>query len=96
MKLLQKNKIKSNNLNAELTEMGVFSAAAGNQLPNQLHKRVLPALFHLRCPSLPKPSGPRTPVAAGSGEREMECTVGSASRQVRLYFPVVAQMVLPL
>ena len=47
----------------------------------------------------------RTPVAAGSGEREMECTVGSASRQVRLYsydtavtrilrsFPVVAQMV---
>ena len=34
---------------------------------------------------LPKPSGPRTPVAAGNGEREMECTVGSASRQVRLY-----------
>ena len=34
MKLLQKNKIK-NNLNTELTEMGVFSAVAGNQLPNQ-------------------------------------------------------------
>ena len=50
MKLLQKNKIK-NNLNTELTEMGVFSAVAGNQLPNQLQKRVLPALFHLRCPS---------------------------------------------
>ena len=50
MKLLQKNKIK-NNLNIELTEMGVFSAVAGNQLPNQLQKRVLPALFHLRCPS---------------------------------------------
>ena len=33
MKLLQKNKIK-NNLNIELTEMGVFSAVAGNQLPN--------------------------------------------------------------
>ena len=38
MKLLQKNKIKSNNLNTELTEMGVFSAVAGNQLPNQLQK----------------------------------------------------------
>ena len=50
MKLLQKNKIK-NNLNAELMEMGVFSAFTGNQLPNQLQKRVLPALFHLRCPS---------------------------------------------
>ena len=37
MKLLQKNKIK-NNLNTELTEMGVFSAVAGNQLPNQLKK----------------------------------------------------------
>ena len=46
--LLQK-KIK-NNLNTELTEMSVFSAVAGNQLPNQLQKRVLPALFHLRCP----------------------------------------------
>ena len=33
------------------TEMVVFSAVAGNQLPNQLQKRVLPALFHLRCPS---------------------------------------------
>ena len=32
MKLLQK-KIKNNNLNTELTEMGVFSAVAGNQLP---------------------------------------------------------------
>ena len=31
--------------------MGVFSAVAGNQLPNPLQKRVLPALFHLRCPS---------------------------------------------
>ena len=31
------------------TEMVVFSAVAGNQLPNQLQKRVLPALFHLRC-----------------------------------------------
>ena len=31
--------------------MGVFSAVAGNQLPNQLQKRVLPALFHLRCSS---------------------------------------------
>ena len=51
MKLLQKIKIKNNNLNTELTEMGVFSAVAGNQLPNQLQKRVLPALFHLRCPS---------------------------------------------
>ena len=50
MKFLQKNKIK-NNLNTELTEMGVFSAVTGNQLPNQLQKRVLPALFHLRCPS---------------------------------------------
>ena len=50
MKLLQKNKIK-NNQNTELTEMGVFSAVAGNQLPNLLQKRVLPALFHLRCPS---------------------------------------------
>ena len=49
LKLLQKNKIK-NNLNTELTEIGVFSAVAGNQLPNQLQKRVLPALFHLRCP----------------------------------------------
>ena len=39
MKLLQKNKIK-NNLNTVLTEMGVFSAVAGNQLPNQLQKRV--------------------------------------------------------
>ena len=45
MKLLQKNKVK-NNLNTELTEMGVFSAVAGNQLPNQLQKGVLPALFH--------------------------------------------------
>ena len=50
MKLLQKNKIK-NNLNTELTDMGVFSAVAGNQLPNQLQRRGLPALFHLRCPS---------------------------------------------
>ena len=50
MKLLKKNKIK-NNLNTELKEMGVFSAIAGNQLPNQLQKRGLPALFHLRCPS---------------------------------------------
>ena len=38
MKLLQRNKIKNNNLNAELTEMGVFSTVAGNQLPNQLQK----------------------------------------------------------
>ena len=37
MKLLQKNKIK-NNPNTELTEMGVFSAVAGNQLPNQFQK----------------------------------------------------------
>ena len=44
MKLLKKNKIK-NNLNTELKEMGVFSAVAGSQLPNQLQKRVLPALF---------------------------------------------------
>ena len=50
MKLLKKNKIK-NNLNTELKEMGVFSAVAGNQLTNQLQKRGLPALFHLRCPS---------------------------------------------
>ena len=50
MKLLKKNKTK-NNLNTELKEMGVFSAVAGNQLPNQLQKRGLPALFHLRCPS---------------------------------------------
>ena len=50
MKLLQKNKIK-NNLNTGLTETGVFSAVAGNQLPNQMQKRVLPALFHLRYPS---------------------------------------------
>ena len=40
-----------NNLNTELTEMGVFSAVAGNQLPNQLQKRVLPALFHLITPT---------------------------------------------
>ena len=33
-------------------DMGVFSAVAGNQSPNQLQKRGLPALFHLRCPSL--------------------------------------------
>ena len=33
MKLLKKNKIKNNNLNTELKEMGVFSAVAGNQLP---------------------------------------------------------------
>ena len=33
MKLLRKNKIK-NNPNTEPTEMGVFSAVAGNQLPN--------------------------------------------------------------
>ena len=38
MKLLQKNKIENKNLNTELTEMGVFSAVAGNQLPNQLQK----------------------------------------------------------
>ena len=50
MKLLKKNKMK-NDLNTELKEMGVFSAVAGNQLPNQLQKRVLPALFHLWCPS---------------------------------------------
>ena len=50
MKLLKKNKI-NNNLNTELKEMGVFSAVAGNQSPNQLQKRVLPALSHLRCPS---------------------------------------------
>ena len=37
MQLLQKNKTK-NNLNTELTEMGVFSAVAGNHLPNQLQK----------------------------------------------------------
>ena len=51
MKLLKKNKIENNNLNTELKEMGVFSAVAGNLLPNQLQKRGLPALFHLRCPS---------------------------------------------
>ena len=50
MKLLNKTKVK-NNLNTELKEMGVFSAVAGNQLPNQLQKIGLPALFHLRCPS---------------------------------------------
>ena len=38
MKLLLKNKINNNNLNTELTEMGVFSAVTGNQLPNQLQK----------------------------------------------------------
>ena len=43
--------IKNNNLNTELKEMGVFSAVEGNQFPNQLQKRGLPALFHLRCPS---------------------------------------------
>ena len=43
--------IKNNTLNTELKEMGVFSAVAGIQLPNQLQKRGLPALFHLRCPS---------------------------------------------
>ena len=48
--IAKKNKIK-NKLNTELKEMGVFSAVAGNQLPNQLQKRVQPALFHLRCPS---------------------------------------------
>ena len=51
MKLLKENKMKNNNLNTELKEMGVFSAVAGNQLPNQLQKRGLPDLFHLRCPS---------------------------------------------
>ena len=51
MKLLQKKQNKKQpRLNTELTEMGVFSAVAGNQLPNQSQKRVLPALFHLRCP----------------------------------------------
>ena len=29
-KLLQKNKIKNNKINTELTEMGVFSAVAGD------------------------------------------------------------------
>ena len=55
---------------------------------------------------LPEPAVSRTPVAASSCEREMECTVGSASRHVRRYsydpaatrvlrsFPVVAQIVL--
>ena len=46
-----KKQNKNNNQNTELTEMGVFSAVTGNQLPNQLPKRALPALFHLRCPS---------------------------------------------
>ena len=32
--LAPKKQIKNNNLNTELTEMGVFSAVAGNQLPN--------------------------------------------------------------
>ena len=46
---IAKKKTKTkNNLNTELKEMG---AVAGNQLPNQLQKRRLPALFHLRCPS---------------------------------------------
>ena len=49
--IAKKKQNKNNNLNTELKEMGVFSAVAGNQLPNQLQKRVLPALFHLRCPS---------------------------------------------
>ena len=40
MKLLKKNKIKIN-LNTELKEMGVFSAVAGHQLPNQLQKSCL-------------------------------------------------------
>ena len=39
MKLLKKNKIENNDLNTELKEMGVFSAVAGNLLPNQLQKR---------------------------------------------------------
>ena len=39
MKFLQKNKIKNSNLNTELAEMGVFSAVAGNQLPNQLQEK---------------------------------------------------------
>ena len=44
---IAKKKTKTkNNLNTELKEMGVFSAVAGNQLPNQLQKGVLPALFH--------------------------------------------------
>ena len=46
-----KKQNKNNNLNTEFTEMGVCSAVAGNQLPTQLQKRVLPSLFHLRCPS---------------------------------------------
>ena len=49
--LSRAKRLVDHNLNTELTEMGVFSAVAGNQLPNQLQKRVLPALFHLRCPS---------------------------------------------
>ena len=52
MKLLKKNKIKKNTELKEMgKEMGVFNTVAGNQLPNQLQKRVLPALFHLRFPS---------------------------------------------
>ena len=43
--------IKKQHLNTELTEMGVFRAVTGNLLPNRLQKGVLPALFHLRCPS---------------------------------------------
>ena len=49
--IAKKKQNQNNNLNTELNEMGVFSAVAGNRLPNQLQKRVLPVLFHLRCPS---------------------------------------------
>ena len=38
MKLLQKNKIK-NNQNTELTEMGVFSGVAGNQITKSIAKK---------------------------------------------------------
>ena len=40
MKLLKENKMKNNNLNTELKEMGVFSAVAGNQLPNHTTRSI--------------------------------------------------------
>ena len=53
MKLLQKNKIPGKKQQPKYRAHGDgrLSAFAGNQLPNQLQKGVLPALFHLRCPS---------------------------------------------
>ena len=75
--------------------MGVFSAVAGNQLPNQLQKRVLPALFHLRRPSQSTTFSPWTHTPDDSYIYQLSLVLATATVSY-LYIFSTWQLVPPL